>query len=256
MFEGTRPTLTSGLKGACAEVTWRVVRAFLVDARWKDREGVMTSDAAYELIAAAVIAKTYVWKTITSLKEALREGVSDKDVKFAWDMVVDAMGIWDGIVAPLLGRCLERIAVLDERVKVVWYGLQIQYSLGMLMLMDVLEVAGRLGLRGKIEKVERVAEDEAMAVLRFGLKNEMRIDGSVREDVGTSGQSMSACLIATDPYPMYTLQLVLLLRKRIGKKIRNAQVTRETYTNRMRLLGNVLDELPQSSKAVQEAKAE
>jgi hypothetical protein len=64
----SRTSLTSGLKGACAEPTWRLVQSFLVGSfkpstkHWHSETFEWSDEAAYEMISAASICKTYIWK--------------------------------------------------------------------------------------------------------------------------------------------------------------------------------------------------
>ncbi|KAH9237663.1 hypothetical protein K456DRAFT_1364148 [Colletotrichum gloeosporioides 23] len=86
-----RASLTSGLKGACLEPVWLLVRAFLVGSflpQSKDWliNGLQVCDkTATEILSAASVANVYLWKTITSLKEALREAVNETCLLSTWE---------------------------------------------------------------------------------------------------------------------------------------------------------------------------
>ena len=260
LTSGTRTSLSSGLKGPCAEPTWRLVKAFLVGSfasRWQDSDLELTFDTAYEIIAAARIAKTYIWKNITSLREALREGVSDAGVLFAWEALVGAMEIYSTIVRPLIDRCERKMLFFDQRVRLNWYCFQVQYHLGILMLANALEVAGREDLRKKMEKAEQDAEHEACVVLKFGLENKYTVyeSGVGGNNNPERGQPLlNASLVAIDPHPQYALDLVLLMRKRLDRRVRDEKITREIYASLDSILREVVEQLPRSSKVVQDAR--
>ncbi|KAF2825634.1 hypothetical protein CC86DRAFT_446299 [Ophiobolus disseminans] len=258
LASGTRTSLTSGLKGACAEPTWRLVRAFLVGSfksrtqHWHDEGFQVTDDIAYEIISAASICKTYIWKIITSLKEALREGVHDDGVTFAWTSLIDTIEIFNTTVRPLLNSCEKRLLFLDQRVRLSWYSLQLQYYLGVLLLADVLEAAQRTDLLPTIENAVQEAEHESFIVLKFGLGNKYTVHGP-RFDDGEPQLLISAPLVAIDPYPQHVLDLVLLMYKRLDWRLGNGSITQETHSCLLATLAEVLQALPQSSKAVHDA---
>lgn len=251
LVSGARTSLSSGLNGACSEPTWRLVRAFLVGSfksrteTWHDDSFDINNDNAYEIIAAGVIGKTYIWKTITSFKEALREGVHDDGVKFAWQALLDTIDIWDTPIRGLLAKCERRLPFLDQRVRLNWYGLSVQYYLGIAHLVQVLIDAGRVDLLSAIAKTKQDADCESYNVLKFGLENTYTI---CQEPL------VNASITAIDPYPRHSLDLVLLLDETLRRNLNRGDITGNTYSHLRSILCSTLRHLPQDSKAVEEAR--
>jgi hypothetical protein len=145
---GHRTSLTSGLKGACSEPTWRLVESFLVgyftprSEFWRTEGVEVTNEVAYEIIAGAIVCKTYIWKNITSLKEALREGVDEDSMPHAWNALLEVLKIYKISIRPLLHACERRLHFLDQHVRLNWFGVKLKYCLGIFVLVDALEAAG------------------------------------------------------------------------------------------------------------------
>jgi hypothetical protein len=255
----SRTSLTSGLKGACAEPTWRVVKAFLAGSfitRTADchADGFeWTDEAAYELLAAASVCKTYIWKHITSVKEAVREGIPDDGIQVAWGALLDTLGIFTASIRPLLDSCERRIPFLNQRVRLNWYKVELHYFLGILMVEDALEVAGRQDLLREISAVRRDAEQEAFNVLTFGLDNTytLRALGEMKEN-GETRAPVNITLVALDPYPQCVVDIIVLLHKKLRQKYEMDSLD-ETHQSCLSILLRTLRQLPQSSKAVREA---
>ncbi|RDW92646.1 hypothetical protein BP5796_02040 [Coleophoma crateriformis] len=103
-----RSSLTSGLKGACLEPAWRLVKGFLVGSfharseEWRKKGYEVSDETASQIISAAAICRLYTWKTIASVKEALAEGVEESDALFAWNALLDALEVYKVTIHPLL----------------------------------------------------------------------------------------------------------------------------------------------------------
>lgn len=102
-----RTLLTSGLKGACSEPAWRLSKAFLVGSfapateGWCLNEAEVTEERASRIIGAASVCQTLLWKNITSVKEALREGVDEETVLWVWGSLQETVGIFNKAIHPL-----------------------------------------------------------------------------------------------------------------------------------------------------------
>jgi hypothetical protein len=252
----TRTLLSSGLRGACAEPTWQVVRAFLAASsasRWQSEEVFVTDDAACEIITVAGIANIFIWKTITNLKEALREGVSEEVEIHAWEGVTDAIEMFSSSVRPLLERCERKIQFLSQKVRLGWYSLHLRYHLGILLLANALRVAKREDFTTKFDKAERDTEHEAMVVLKFGLENKYVVSELV-EWKDNAGLRFGPSLVAIDPYPQYAVDLVLLMYEGLDRRLLEKSIAEEKYFFLLSTLYEALRELPQTSKAVQNAQ--
>ncbi|KAK1948684.1 hypothetical protein LY78DRAFT_675473 [Colletotrichum sublineola] len=103
-----RASLTSGLKGACVEPVWLLVRAFLVGSfhpqteTWRTKEFKVTDEVARKIFSGAAVGSMYIWKNITSLKEALREGVDEDSLLLTWKSLLDAINVYRTSICPLL----------------------------------------------------------------------------------------------------------------------------------------------------------
>ncbi|KAF1943464.1 hypothetical protein EJ02DRAFT_134313 [Clathrospora elynae] len=262
----SRTSLTSGLKGACSEPTWRVVKAFLVASfhprteHWHTEGVEVTNVVACEIISAAVICKTYIWKNITSLKEALREGVDEAGVQFAWTALLDAIAIFKTSISPLLSSCERQLHFLDQRIRLNWFEVNLQYHLGILVLAAALESADRRDLLSEFSAARQDAELESFNVLKFGLETTYTVYGP-RDNTNTgpevdelSQQTFTASIIAIDPYPQYVVEAVLLMNKVFGRKYRQEEINHDTYTYLSSILDKALGQVPQGSKLVQAAR--
>jgi hypothetical protein len=256
----SRTFLTSGLKGACAEPTWRMVKAFLAGpfitrtARWHEDGFEWTDAVAYELLAASSVCKTYIWKNITSVKEAVREGIPDDGLHVAWVALLDAIGMFNTSVRPLLDKCGQRLHSLHQRVRLNWYQVLLHYFLGILMLEDALKVAGREDLLHRISAVGPDAESEAYDMLEFGLENTYALRGL--EEVEADGRiraSVAVTLVALDPYPRHVVDTVALMHNRLRRKY-GMDSHDGTYIRRLSILIRTLRQLPRSSRAVMETQ--
>jgi hypothetical protein len=256
---GARTSLSSGLKGACSEPTWRIVRAFLVGSfatrteRWRDEDFAISNGNASEIIAAGVVCKTYIWKHITSLKEALREGVSDDGVNYAWSALLGAMAIWHTIIRSLLTACERRLHSMDQHVRLNWYSLSIQYHLGIMSLVEVLEASDRSDLIPEIETARQDADEEAYNVLNLGLMSMYKIRRELGDPNGPE-TLIRAPITAIDPCPQYALNLVLLMFSRLVERLQRKETTQDVYEHLLSILERTLQQLPKSSKAVVEAR--
>jgi hypothetical protein len=257
----SRTSLTSGLKGACSEPTWRVVKSCLVGsfapriARWHDQDFALSDQNVEEVIAAAVIGKTYIWKNITSLKEALREGVHDDEVGLPWRALLDAIDIYDTSIRPLLERCEERSQSLSQTARLSLYQVNCQYCLGILMLIDSLNTIAKLDLLQEISVVRQHAERSALNALEFGLDNFF----SIGDAVGTDGNMdnplplISTTLVGIDPHVQYATHLVLLLHNSLRRCKSQQEIMQYTYGQQLSILSRTVAQLPKHSKLVQEA---
>jgi hypothetical protein len=115
--------LTSGLKGACSEPTWRLIKSFLLGSfqpkteSWRTKGVAVINEAAHETIAGATICKIYIWKNITSLKEALREAVDEDSMLLAWNALLDALDIFKTSIRPLFDICERQLHFIDQPVR-------------------------------------------------------------------------------------------------------------------------------------------
>jgi hypothetical protein len=260
-----RTSLTSGLRGACVEPAWRLTRSFLVGSyhpeteHWRTNGFDVTDEAAAKIISAAAVSTLYIWKNIASLKEALREGVEEDSVLFAWNALLDSIEIFKTSVRPLLNKCEKCIHFLDQMIKLNWYEVSIQYYLGILVLVDALEAADRTNLLPGVAEARDNAEHESFNVFKFGLENTYAICGprevsksasNVRGNVGRLKQTTSVSFVAIDPSPQYAVDSVLLLSKVINRKYGQGKIKHEIYSHLSSILVDALDQLPQSSRSV------
>ncbi|KAH8199952.1 hypothetical protein TruAng_005891 [Truncatella angustata] len=261
-----RASLTSGLKGACSEPAWRLVRAYLVGSfiprtdPWRADGFEVTDETASQTFSAATICIIYTFKTITSLKEALREGVDEDDVFFAWKAFLDAFEIFKTSIRPLLSLCEKHLQFLGQERRLSWYKLNLVYNLGILVLFDALEAAHRSDLLAQVADAGQDAEHESLNILKFGLENKYRIntpasDSSTRlRPTRGSAYPIGVSLVAIDPFPHHVVDLVILMTKVILRNYRDNIFDGGVYSNLSSILQETLAQLPQSSKFVQDAQ--
>lgn len=226
-----RSSLTSGLKGACLEPAWCLARGFLVGAFhtrtevWRKKHFELSDESASQIISAASVCRIYTWRTIASLKEALREGVEEGDVLLAWNAVLDALDVFKTIIYPLLNICERRLHFLGQVERLNWYEVALHYYLGILMLADAVEAASRTDLLSQLNLARLDAEQESFNVLKFGLESKYTIAGPFVESEYNSNvdrtayspkQQVTTSFIAIDPYPDHVVALIQLMKKAIS----------------------------------------
>ncbi|KAK2043119.1 hypothetical protein LZ31DRAFT_566807 [Colletotrichum somersetense] len=169
-----RASLTSGLRGACVEPVWLLARAFLVGSfhpqteTWRAEGLKVTDETARKVLSGAAVGSVYVWKNITSLKEALREGVGEDSLLLTWKSLLDAIDVYRTSVCPLLNTCERQLHYLDQERRLCWFEVSLQYHLGILAMMDALRAAHRSDLLAQVLDLGQDTESEIFNVLRFG----------------------------------------------------------------------------------------
>jgi hypothetical protein len=264
---GHRRSLTSGLKGACSEPTWRLIKSFLVGSfipkseRWRTEDVEITNEVAYEVIAGATIYRIYIWKNITSLKEALREGVNEDSMLIAWHTLLEVIGLIKSSIRSLLDDCERLRHFLDQRAQLNWFEVKLKHCLGIMVLADALEATGRTDLLLIIAGTIQDAEHDAFSVLKFGLETTYTIYGPAIERIPpmdrtseSSTQMIITSLFAIDPCSQGIIDTVLLLKQGIDRKLRNGSLETETYSYLSSILTDALGQLPHNSKSVQAAR--
>ncbi|KIW88387.1 uncharacterized protein Z519_10956 [Cladophialophora bantiana CBS 173.52] len=260
-----RSTLTSGLHGAEMESCWRTLRMgagsfHTRTEEWRRNPFAMTEDEVLQVIAAAAATKLYVWKMISVLKEALREGSEDEKVLRAWTSFTEAIEIFRVTFRPLLNDCERRLPFLGQVEKLNWYELMLHYYMGILILVDALEAAERHDLLSQLSETQLEAEHEVFSALKFGLDSQYTVGGShqVGPTMGTQNskldQTTTASFIALDPYPHHVVAAAQLMGKVVSRQYRQGKVKLEAYKYLNGTLLKCLAELPQTSKSVQAAR--
>jgi hypothetical protein len=270
MILNLRSSLTSGLKGACLEPAWRLARGFLVGSfharseDWRKKSFEVSDEIAPQIIAAAAVCRLYTWRTIASVKEALREGVEETDVLFAWDNILDALDLFKETIHPLLSACERRLHFLGQVERLNWYEVVLHYYLGILLLADAIEAANRPDLLSQLTETRLEAEQESFNAIKFGLESKYTIYGPLEESCSTldvnliaypTGQPITISFVAIDPYPQHVVASVRLMKQAISRKYRQGNIKQEAYSHLSSTLLKALEQLPQSSKMVQSARA-
>ena len=252
-----RACLTSGLKGACSEPVWRLTRSFLTGSfhpkteSWRTEGFEVSDDTASRIISAAAVCKLYVWKNITSLKEALREGVDEESVLFTWRALLDAIEIFHTSVRPLLTSCERRLNFLNQGCRLVWYQVLLQYYLGILVMADAIEANNRTSMLDEVRETVQDAENEAFNVIKAGTEDVYTIHLS---DKTANDESITTSLVAMDPNPHFVIDLAILLNHIIIAKYRYGKIKLEIYSHLFSILSKALDQLPRYSKSVHAAR--
>ncbi|KAI9730322.1 MAG: hypothetical protein M1818_008225 [Claussenomyces sp. TS43310] len=263
-----RSSLTSGLKGACLEPAWRLARSFLVGGfrarseNWCEKGFEVPDEIAAQIISAAAVCRIYTWKTIASVKEALREGVEETDTLFAWSALLDALDVFKTIIHPLLSICERRLHFLGQVERLSWYEVVLHYYLGILILADTVEDASRPDLLLQLTETRLDAEQESFNVLKFGLESKYTFEGPLGGSHNASNADLSAysfghpittSFVAIDPYPQYVLASVRLMQKAISRKFRQGNIQDEAYSYLSSTLLKAIEQLPQNSRMVYSA---
>ena len=265
-----RSSLTSGLRGACLEAPWRLTKAFLVGSfgprteEWRKKGFEVSDEVVDQVISATAICQIYTWRTIASLKEALREGVEEDTLLFAWKSLLDAFEIFKTTINTLLSNCERQLHFLGQVTRLYWYQTVLHYYLGILILTDTLETANRPDLLSQLSNTWLEAERECFNVIKFGLESKYTIDES-RADLhnacdglfagnSPARRSIAISFLAIDPYPHHVVASVRLMNKVFSRKYRHGAMKYEIYSYLSSILLKALKQLPQGSKTVRAAR--
>ncbi|ETI27216.1 hypothetical protein G647_09899 [Cladophialophora carrionii CBS 160.54] len=261
-----RSTITSGLHGVETETCWRTLKmgagSFHTRTEgWRRNPFAMTEDEVLQVIAAALACKLYVWKMISVVKEALREGSEEDKVQHAWSAFLEAIDMFRGTFRPLLNDCQRRLPFLGQVERLNWYELMLHYYLGILILVDAMEAAERTDLLSQFSETRLEAEHELFNTLKFGLESQYTINGACRLPGSTSNlqnlagnSTITASFIAIDPYPHHIVAAAQLMNKVVSREYSQGKIKLEAYRYLNRTLLECLEQLPQTSKSVQAAR--
>ncbi|CAK7237137.1 hypothetical protein SCUCBS95973_009859 [Sporothrix curviconia] len=244
-------TLTTGLKGACSEPAWVLARAFLVKSfharteAWRTTRFELTDAMASEIISAAGICRTYLWRNVASVKEALREGVDDESVAAAWASLHDAVEVFRSTIAPMMAHCEHQLHFLSQTNRLNWYLMVLHHNLGILILVHALEAAARADLLASIHDARLEAEHATLNVLDFGLKSTYTILAGPG-----MGLAQEISFIGIDPSPDHTLAAVQLTSMAIHRKYRQQTINREVHAKLSHTLLRAVNQLPHGCKSV------
>jgi hypothetical protein len=248
-------------RGPSSEPTWRLVKTFLIDTslpkaeQWHVAGFQMTGEIANEIISVASMCNTYIWKNISSIKEALQKGKHD-DVREAWSDLLEAITMFRMSIYPLLNRCQGQLRQLDQGMRLKWYHTCLQYHLGILQMEDALEVAGRSDLLHEDSVIRKTTQKECFHVIRTGLENTYDVEiSTIPNGSDRPPQIITTSLVAIDPYPQYVIDCIRLMRKATCRRLGCNAITHETYMLEMSDMRKILEQLPQNSKSVQETLA-
>ncbi|QPC76476.1 hypothetical protein HYE68_007228 [Fusarium pseudograminearum] len=228
-----RPLLSSGLFGFESELPWRLVRTcakmFDENARqWKQASADMTDERANQIIAAGASWKLLGWKLTAIFKEALRDGHEEPEVRKAYFAVVDSIKQFGIVYRPLLDECHKRMPFLGQKTKLRWFSLMLHYHLGILMLVDIIQVTDRQDLLPDIKDISIDAENTIMNTLAFGLHNTFTLKRPNSDSQNGSRSVYTIPIVSIDPYPHHAVAGVQLLRKAIDRDFGVEKITEET----------------------------
>ena len=260
-----RSSLSSGLKGACWEPVWQLSRAFLVGSfhdrteEWRKKGFRVTDNISPQITSAASICTIYTWRTIASLKEALREGVEEATIQSTWIALLDALEVFKATIEPMLSNVGKQLHFLDQVNRLNWYEIMLLYYLGCLILVDALEAVNRSDLLNGLAQTSLEAEHECFNVLKFGLESKYTIvpcrgDSDGVSDAEFCTKPFTVSFVAIDPYPHHVVAAVRLMNKAFLRHYYDGTIRREAYLHLSSTLQQALNELPQNSKAGESAK--
>ncbi|KAF0328629.1 hypothetical protein GQ607_004041 [Colletotrichum asianum] len=261
-----RASLTSGLKGACLEPVWLLVRAFLVGSflpQSKDWliSGLEVNDkTAIKILSAASVANIYLWKTVTSLKEALREGADETSLFSTWEATLDALEIYTTSIRPLLRLCERQLHFLNQESRLHWFDLNLKHHLGILKMVEALEVASRSDLLAQITEIRQEAEREIVNVLKFGTESKCVIRTAAATAHRTRADRLQDCtsseesVVSMSPWIALIVESVSLLSKIIHTRYLEKRMQYDACIYMLRLAADVLDHLPNYVRCVSEGQ--
>ncbi|KAL1612150.1 hypothetical protein SLS60_000373 [Paraconiothyrium brasiliense] len=260
-----RTSLTSGLNGACSEPAWRLARAFLVGSfapgteRWLANGFDLNDENASRIIGAASISQVLMWKNVTSLKEALREGVGEDTVLWVWNSLQDTISIFRKSIRPLLGMCEKQIHFLSQTNRLCWFEITLRYCVGIMVLLDALEVAKRSDLLEQVLEVRNEVEHDSFAVLKFGIDNVYRIPtrGDIHDSEVASlirRKPMEIPFVVLYAFPQHVVTLAQLVSKAIVQRCHEKKLERSVVAHLASILVDSLDLLPCNSKEIGSAR--
>ncbi|KAK2031619.1 hypothetical protein LX32DRAFT_584311, partial [Colletotrichum zoysiae] len=254
-----RASLTSGLRGACVEPVWLLARAFLVGSfhpqteTWRAEGLKVTDEIARRVLSGAAVGSVYVWKNITSLKEALREGVGEDSLLLTWESLLDAIDVYRTSVCPLLNTCERQIHYLDQERRLCWFEVSLQYHLGILTMVDALRAAHRSDLLARVLDLGQDTESEIFNVLRFGTDSTYTIR-CARETAPTRGlaettdaaqSTITTSLITVYPLISRVIDSVALTKRVVDLKHSRGTISDDVYSYLYSVLTKALGQLPQ-----------
>lgn len=265
LSSGMRTSLTAGLNGACAEPAWRLTKSFLFGSfvpatkTWLADGFEVDDESASRVIGAASVCHVYMWKLVTSLKEALREGVDEESVLWVWEELLESLTLFRRSIRPLLTLCEKHIHFLSQQNRFGWFETGLNYCVGMMVLFEVLEVAKRSEYMQQLVEVRGEVQQEAFAVLKFGTENTFHIlrCGQNLAPDGTSpipAEPMDIALVGLYVLPHHLVTLIQLLCRSILQRRQKAALSQGVFTHLSSILVAALAKLPDSSKVVRSAR--
>ncbi|KAK2008845.1 hypothetical protein LZ32DRAFT_694437 [Colletotrichum eremochloae] len=254
-----RASLTSGLKGACVEPVWLLVRAFLVGSfhpqteTWRTEGFKVTDEAARKIFSGAAVGSMYIWKNITSLKEALREGVDEDSLLLTWKSLLDAINVYRTSICPLLNTCERQLHYLNQQRRLCWFEVSLQHHLGILTMIDALKAAHRSDLLAQVLDLGQDTESEIFNVLRFGTDSTYTIRcpkdttpaTGLSEITNAPQSTITASLITIYPLVSRVVDSVALTKRAIDVKHSQGAINDEVYSYLNSVLTKALHQLPQ-----------
>ncbi|KAF2450846.1 hypothetical protein P171DRAFT_427131 [Karstenula rhodostoma CBS 690.94] len=263
MSSDMRTLLTSGLNGACSEPAWRLSKAFLVGSfgtateDWCANGFEVTDEGASRIIGAASVCQTLMWKNITSLKEALREGVDEETVLWVWGSLQETLGMFRKSNRPLLGACERRLHFLSRGNRFGWFQITLQYCIGMMILFEALQVAKRSDLVQQLLDVRKEVEHESFAILKFGTDHVY--DMPTQDFIGSEGasisatQSMKLSFMALYAFPHLVVTLAQMMCRVAVQKRRAEELDGAGFAHLSSIVMGSLEQLPKSSRVTRAA---
>ena len=265
MSSEMRTLLTSGLNGACSEPAWRLARAFLVGSfipateQWSGNGFDVNDESVSKIIGAASVSQTLLWKTITSLKEALREGVHEDTVSWVWNSLQEAMKLFQEPVYPLLDACKKHIHFLNQTNRFGWFEVMLRYCVGIMALVDALEIAKRSDLLHQILDIRTNVEHEAITILKFGTDNNYEIP--TRSHATGSGSTQTTLIgpaglsfIALYASPDHVVTLARSILRIVVHKRREGKLDNTVFNHLSSVVFGAINQLPETSKSVYSAR--
>ncbi|KAF4120082.1 3-hydroxyacyl-CoA dehydrogenase, NAD binding domain [Geosmithia morbida] len=172
---------------------------------------------------------------------------------FGWRSMQAAIGIFEGTTRPLLDMCERSLHFLTQTNRFVFYQVALHYYLGILIVVDAVEVSQGQDLLSQLVDRRLDAEREAFNTIKLGIESQFTLQGPPSQEDQDNGRvhsTVTTFFIAIDPFPHNVTARARLLTNFIGRKYRRGTVQRDTYAGLLSTLSRALIQLPGSTKTV------
>ncbi|KAI9692885.1 MAG: hypothetical protein M1822_004879 [Bathelium mastoideum] len=158
---------------------------------WRNSRVPISIDVLYGVVGHGTACRAMVWSAISRVQDALFHHLSDISVEAATQIALREFDRFNMSFEYLLGLCKRDFILLNEKIRVTCFLLNIDHSLGILTLIDMLAAAGYAHLLPSEYELRLSAARE--------MANSARI--AVHVDQTSTGSPLSNSILLQSPYP-------------------------------------------------------